>query len=564
MEVLVLFNYDGQADDELTIRKGDVILDVKKQDGGWWEGLLGSKRGVFPDNFVTVVSEAEMNTPLIRTEKGRKCKVLFSYNPTHEDELALLVGDEIQLLGEVEEGWWRGRLSGRVGVFPSNFVSVTDNALSAVENVKTNGDTFSTTATPTATPTPTPSTPLEMAPKLPPKPVREMARVLYSYSALQPDELELKEGDLVIILVKDCEDKGWWKGELNGKVGVFPDNFVELIPQVNSGPAKPDRPPVQALSPVASSKAATPQLRSSLNVSEPAIPISNLPVRMNGVKNATLNPSNDRSSSLSDEQKLLQVGEIIDLSNVITPTALLAHPARVKPAKRRPPSSIFLKDIESNNGATSPSTNSNTSTVKEEPDTPLAVATTEPMQAPVPKGKTPSVTPPWIVELKKNQEKRGTGTQQEPKTASSSTKADLPAVAYHTKPVLASSHGVAKKSLSPSVSVSSTKNTSTGSSPRLSGPTTNKQSGLSGHQLIELEAAVSKLNNGSERVVNNLNGSDHNQSINNHEIMSNGTSVHQEVFHLRHRVSELEGTVQCLQEELLRLKSLVEGPELHL
>ena len=108
----------------------------------------------------------------------------------------------------------------QVGVFPSNFVSVTDNALSAVENVKTNGDTFSTTATPTATPTPTPSTPLEMAPKLPPKPVREMARVLYSYSALQPDELELKEGDLVIILVKDCEDKGWWKGELNGKVEI--------------------------------------------------------------------------------------------------------------------------------------------------------------------------------------------------------------------------------------------------------------------------------------------------------------------------------------------------------
>lgn len=53
-EVLVLFNYDAQADDELTIRKGDVILDVNKCDGGWWEGQLGSKRGVFPDNFVTV------------------------------------------------------------------------------------------------------------------------------------------------------------------------------------------------------------------------------------------------------------------------------------------------------------------------------------------------------------------------------------------------------------------------------------------------------------------------------------------------------------------------------
>lgn len=48
------------------------------------------------------------------TDKGRRCKALFSYSPTHEDELALAVGDEIQWLGEVEEGWWRGKLSGKV------------------------------------------------------------------------------------------------------------------------------------------------------------------------------------------------------------------------------------------------------------------------------------------------------------------------------------------------------------------------------------------------------------------------------------------------------------------
>ena len=25
---------------------------------------------------------------------------------------------------------------------------------------------------------------------------------------------------------EDGGDPGWWKGELNGKIGVFPDNFV--------------------------------------------------------------------------------------------------------------------------------------------------------------------------------------------------------------------------------------------------------------------------------------------------------------------------------------------------
>lgn len=32
---------------------------------------------------------------------------------------------------------------------------------------------------------------------------------------------------------KTAEDKGWWKGQLNGKVGVFPENFVKLITKMD-------------------------------------------------------------------------------------------------------------------------------------------------------------------------------------------------------------------------------------------------------------------------------------------------------------------------------------------
>ena len=52
----------------------------------------------------------------------------------------------------------------------------------------------------------------------------------FSYTAEQPDELSLVEGQLVRVIEKTLEDDGWWKGEVNGKVGVFPDNFVELLP----------------------------------------------------------------------------------------------------------------------------------------------------------------------------------------------------------------------------------------------------------------------------------------------------------------------------------------------
>merc|ERR1712013_512444 len=36
---------------------------------------------------------------------------------------------------------------------------------------------------------------------------------------------------------QDVEDKGWWKGEIDGRIGVFPDNFVKRISQnLSQGP----------------------------------------------------------------------------------------------------------------------------------------------------------------------------------------------------------------------------------------------------------------------------------------------------------------------------------------
>lgn len=54
MDAIVEYNYVAQETDELTIRKGDVIKDIKVMPGGWWEGTLKDKRGMFPDNFVKV------------------------------------------------------------------------------------------------------------------------------------------------------------------------------------------------------------------------------------------------------------------------------------------------------------------------------------------------------------------------------------------------------------------------------------------------------------------------------------------------------------------------------
>lgn len=63
----------------------------------------------------------------------------------------------------------------------------------------------------------------------PPSIVRELCKVLFPYTPANDDELELREGEIIAILSRELPDKGWLKGELKGKIGVFPDNFVVLI-----------------------------------------------------------------------------------------------------------------------------------------------------------------------------------------------------------------------------------------------------------------------------------------------------------------------------------------------
>ncbi|MCI4391643.1 hypothetical protein PGIGA_G00136970 [Pangasianodon gigas] len=149
VEAVVEFDYQAQHDDELTIAIGDIISNIRKDEGGWWEGEVDGRRGLFPDNFVreikkevkkelssaSQVAKSDLSngsaspgseSSLRPAKKGeairkRRCKAAFSYIPQNEDELELKIGDVIEVLGEVEEGWWEGCLNGRTGMFPSNF-----------------------------------------------------------------------------------------------------------------------------------------------------------------------------------------------------------------------------------------------------------------------------------------------------------------------------------------------------------------------------------------------------------------------------------------------------------
>ncbi|XP_060063303.1 SH3 domain-containing kinase-binding protein 1-like isoform X2 [Ylistrum balloti] len=311
VDVEVTFEYAAEQEDELNIKVGDIIKNVTMSEGGWWEGELNGKTGMFPDNFVKVIEKAKptkikeelphnkhrgasvrelaskiksdlhvgMTAPkkkeLQPNVKRKRAKVVYSYDPEKDDELKLEVGDIVDILKQEEEGWWEGNVNGRTGVFPSNFVEEIEEsepektpeekpAEPTIEGKKKLiggvglGNIFGSgpiKLKPTSVKTsekvshsppdlPVKHTEEESKPHIVTKREKPVDRavVRYSYTADNDDELTLQEGEIITILDRDLEDAGWWKGEVNGRIGVFPDNFVEDLPAEEPRPKKPPPP----------------------------------------------------------------------------------------------------------------------------------------------------------------------------------------------------------------------------------------------------------------------------------------------------------------------------------
>ncbi|XP_024917433.1 SH3 domain-containing kinase-binding protein 1 isoform X2 [Cynoglossus semilaevis] len=345
MEVLALMDFEGTMADEITIRAGDIVKNVaKSSEEGWLEGELRGKRGIFPTNFVKevpvyLIGDSKREPRSIRKTKrikqSRKCEVIFAYAPLNEDELELVVGETLEVIKEIEDGWWMGMRNGKIGAFPSNFVkeifvAPKDNKHSeAKARPKLTDAVFCKEIT------------QRTSLRNKGSKVLECCQVMFDYKAKADDELELKKGDVVVLLRKETEDEGWWEGELNGRCGFFPDNFVMVIPPMDSlQSGTKSQPPVRNVTnkppddkPEAKDLRTNPPTKVKLPViSRPSPPpVKEKPNRVSPHR------TNGDVAPLSPKQVEEIEGDQFD--GVDVQTEKLSHPTanRAKPPQRRPP-----------------------------------------------------------------------------------------------------------------------------------------------------------------------------------------------------------------------------------
>ncbi|XP_029412220.1 sorbin and SH3 domain-containing protein 2 isoform X15 [Nannospalax galili] len=156
-EAIAKYNFNADTNVELSLRKGDRIILLKRVDQNWYEGKVPgtNRQGIFPVSYVEVIkknpkgaedypdlpiphsyssdrihslSSNKPQRPVFTHENiqggGEPFQALYNYTPRNEDELELKESDVVDVMEKCDDGWFVGtsRRTKFFGTFPGNYV----------------------------------------------------------------------------------------------------------------------------------------------------------------------------------------------------------------------------------------------------------------------------------------------------------------------------------------------------------------------------------------------------------------------------------------------------------
>ncbi|XP_026918632.2 dynamin-binding protein isoform X1 [Acinonyx jubatus] len=196
--VRAIFDFCPSVSEELPLFVGDIIEVLAVVDEFWLLGKKEDVTGQFPISFVEIVTIPSLK------EGERLFVCICEFTSQELNSLPLHRGDLVILDGAPTAGWLQGRSCwGARGFFPSSCVR--ELCLSSRSQQWHSQSAL-----------------LQI-----PEYSMGQARALMGLSAQLDEELDFREGD--VITITGVPEPGWFEGELDGRRGIFPEGFVELL-----------------------------------------------------------------------------------------------------------------------------------------------------------------------------------------------------------------------------------------------------------------------------------------------------------------------------------------------
>ncbi|XP_075277977.1 sorbin and SH3 domain-containing protein 2 isoform X2 [Opisthocomus hoazin] len=196
-EALAKYNFSADTNVELSLRKGDRVILLKRVDQNWYEGKIPgtNRQGIFPVSYVEVIKKNASKS----VDDYPDPPIPQSYSSDRIHHLSSTKANlkrERFVMGKPPRSPVMTKRSCSSPVRGHSYSHRPQRPVLAHENIHSGGEPF---------------------------------QALYNYTPRNEDELELREGDVIDVMEK-CDD-GWFVGTSRRTkfFGTFPGNYVKSL-----------------------------------------------------------------------------------------------------------------------------------------------------------------------------------------------------------------------------------------------------------------------------------------------------------------------------------------------
>ncbi|KAJ3221074.1 hypothetical protein HK099_003791 [Clydaea vesicula] len=199
-----LYDYNADEANEISLREDDIITDILKIDLSWWQGTVQGRTGLFPADYVEEI-KADIAPPL--PDRNLNAEGELAERERREAEKI-----EKQRIAEEkarQEEEYRVQAEKRPLQLEADRLREREQLAKEAEEERKR---------------------------------QAISLALYDYDAQEPNELSLRENEIITNITKLDED--WWQGMNDrGQQGLFPATYVEVQQQHPESPQQRHAPP---------------------------------------------------------------------------------------------------------------------------------------------------------------------------------------------------------------------------------------------------------------------------------------------------------------------------------
>ncbi|TSY69817.1 SH3 and PX domain-containing protein 2B [Bagarius yarrelli] len=123
-QYVAVTDYEKQESSEISLRVGQVVEVIEKNESGWWFVSSEDAQGWVPATCLEAQDDPDDFS--LPAEEEEKYVVIYPYSARDQDEIDLVKGMTVEVMEKNLEGWWKIRYQGKEGWAPASYLKKFD------------------------------------------------------------------------------------------------------------------------------------------------------------------------------------------------------------------------------------------------------------------------------------------------------------------------------------------------------------------------------------------------------------------------------------------------------